>query len=322
MTAVAILTPDPAAGDHADVWPPVLARLQSALAAQGIHAVPTPWSAHVDDASALQGYAQVLPLLVWNYHVDHARWLRACRTWEQAGLPMANPPSVLGWNSDKRYLDRLATAGIAIPHTAWSRGLTRTLLEQVFDATGADELIAKPAVSGGAWKTWRFGRDSIDTVLAQAGNEADAVTAGGAAAEILVQPFLSTILREGETSLLYFGGRLSHAVNKRPTPGDFRVQETFGGHYTALAQPPAGALALAEQVLAAIDEPLLYARIDMVPDPDGRWLLMEAELIEPDFYLGVDPRRGALFAQALRSRLETSPAARAAPGAMGTGAAP
>jgi hypothetical protein len=44
---------------------------------------------------------------------------------------------------------------------------------------------------------------------------------------------------------------------------------------------------------------LLYARIDMVPDPGGRWLLMEAELIEPDFYLGVDPAKGAGFARAL-----------------------
>jgi hypothetical protein len=37
----------------------------------------------------------------------------------------------------------------------------------------------------------------------------------------------------------------------------------------------------------------------MVPDADGRWLLMEAELIEPDFYLGVDPGKGAGFARAL-----------------------
>ena len=51
-------------------------------------------------------------------------------------------------------------------------------------------------------------------------------------------------------------------------------------------------------------EPLLYARIDMVPDADGRWLLMEAELIEPDFYLGVDPAQGAGFARALRTFIE------------------
>ena len=312
MVEVAILTPDPAAGDHAEVWPPVLARLQAALAVEGIRAIPTPWTEHVDDATGLRSFAQVLPLLVWNYHLDHARWLRACRCWEQAALPVSNPPAVLAWNSDKRYLDRLAAQGIAIPYTAWTRQLTREGLEQAFDATGARELIAKPSVSGGAWKTWRFGRDGVDAVLeasASAQGSAEAGSAGSSGPEMLVQPFLPTILDEGETSLLYFGSRLSHVVNKRPPAGDFRVQETFGGRYRVLAKPPAGALALAEQVLAAIDEPLLYARIDMVPDADGRWLLMEAELIEPDFYLGVDPARGAVFARALRERIERSPGA-------------
>src|SRR5690606_40537249 len=97
--------------------------------------------------------------------------------------------------------------------------------------------------------------------------------------------------------------RLSHAVNKRPVPGEFRIQEEFGGQYALVRQPPAEAVALAEQVLRAVGEPLLYARIDMVPDADGRWLLMEAELIEPDFYLGQDPSAGAGFAQAVRARL-------------------
>ena len=56
-------------------------------------------------------------------------------------------------------------------------------------------------------------------------------------------------------------------------------------------------------MLAAISEDLLYARIDMVPDGDGGWLLMEAELIEPDFYLAHDPQHGAGFARAVANRL-------------------
>jgi len=55
--------------------------------------------------------------------------------------------------------------------------------------------------------------------------------------------------------------------------------------------------------LHEMGEPLLYARIDMVPDADGRWWLMEAELIEPDFYLGADPRQGAAFAEAVAREL-------------------
>jgi hypothetical protein len=285
MTRIAILTPDPASAHDAALWPKVLARLQRALDGVGIETVPTPWTAHVDDAAALRGFACVLPLLAWGYHHDHARWLRACATWQREGVPMANPARVLAWNSDKRYLAELAAHGVAIPPTTFADELTQALVERAFAETGADELIVKPAVSGGAWKTRRLRR-----------GEAIADAAG---ATMLVQPYLPTIETAGETSLLYFGGQLSHAVNKRPVDGEFRVQEEFGGMYALLSPPPAGAVALAEQVLSAIDAPLLYARIDMVPDADGCWLLMEAELIEPDFYLGVDPTRGAGFARAL-----------------------
>ena len=294
MTDVAILTPDPAASDDEVLWRKVLARLQAALSAEGISATPTPWTAHVDDPSALLGHARVLPLLAWGYHKAHARWLQACDAWRRSGVAMANPAEVLAWNSDKRYLSTLAGRGVAVPPTQWASALTRDRLEQAFAETGAEELIVKPSVSGGAWKTRRVRRDD-------AFDEAAADAAAGI--EMLVQPYLPTIASEGETSLLFFGGRLGHVVNKRPVPGEFRVQEEFGGNYRVLPEPPAGALALAEQVLAAIDAPLLYARIDVVPDADGRWLLMEAELIEPDFYLGADPRRGAGFARALRASL-------------------
>lgn len=289
MNQVAILTPDPADASHAGLWPEVLGRLQRSLDGAGIDTTPTPWTAHVDDAAGLAGFACVVPLLAWGYHRDHARWMRACATWGRAGLPVSNPARVLAWNSDKRYLLELAARGVAIPPTTCSERLTSEQLERAFDATGADELIVKPAVSGGAWHTRRMRRgDAID---------------GFPDAAMLVQPYLPTIETEGETSLLYFGGHLSHVVNKRPRSGEFRVQEEFGGLYSLPSPPPGGAVALAEQVLAAIDVPLLYARIDVVPDADGRWLLMEAELIEPDFYLGIDPARGAGFARALGEAL-------------------
>lgn len=290
MIDIAILTPDPAAeGDHA-LWRSALARLQAILSAHGMTAHPEPWTGHVDDASGLRRYAHVLPLLAWAYHHDHARWLRACATWRSAAVAMSNPAPMLAWNSDKRYLLELARQGVATPATAWTPRLTREGLEAFFRDTGAQELVVKPSVSGGAWKTCRVRRDAaFDPALL--GDAPD----GG----MLLQPYLPTIERAGETSLLFFGGVLGHAVNKRPATGDFRVQEEFGGHYTLLHAAPAAAVALAEQVLAALDAQPLYARIDVVPDRDGRWLLMEAELIEPDLYLGLDPQGGDAFARAL-----------------------
>lgn len=290
MTEVAVLTPDPDDTTYAEVWPGVLHRLRIALASAGVTALPVPWTAHADDGDGLRQFPLVLPLLTWGYHQDHARWLRACRNWQDAAVPLANPAAVLAWNSDKRYLERLARRGIAIPPTTWTSRLTPQQIDEAFEATGAEALIVKPTVSASAWQTQRLRR----------GERLD----DAPHADAMIQPYLPGIESEGETSLLYFGGRFSHAVNKRPLPGEFRIQQQYGGFYHWLPVAPAGALALAEQTLAAIDEPLLYARIDMVPDADGRWLLMELELIEPDFYLGAYPEGGAAFGEAVREWME------------------
>ena len=290
MTEIAVLTPDPSDPSYAGQWPGVLERLGEALAAAGLTAVPTPWTDHVTEASGLTRFPLVLPLIAWGYHRDHGRWMQACATWAAAGVRMLNPPSVLGWNSDKSYLGRLAEQGVAIPDTIWVDGVTQADVDAAFDRFEVEQIVVKPRVSGGAWKTLRLARGER--------------MAGAPAGPAMIQPYLPTIETEGETSLLFFGGALSHVVEKRPVPGEFRVQVQYGGGYVALPEPPTGALALAEQTLAAIGEDLLYARIDMARGPDGGWLLMEAELIEPDFYLGTAPEGGKRFAAAVRARLQ------------------
>ncbi len=288
MIQIAVLTPDPADPSYAGQWPGVLERLSACLAQEGLEAVASPWTDHVDTAGRLKDYPLVLPLICWGYHRDHARWMQACATWAEAGLPIANPAAVLNWNSDKTYLRRLADRGVAIPPTIWTERATDAQVQAAFDVFGTNTLIVKPTVSGGAWKTLRLSRGETLTDAPE-----------GAA---MIQPYLSTIETAGETSMLFFDRRFSHAVNKRPVPGEFRIQVQFGGSYSTVT-PPGGAMVLAEQVLAAIDEPLLYARIDTAQDAEGKWLLMEAELIEPDFYLANDPAKGARFAQAVRERL-------------------
>ncbi len=289
MTEIAVLTPAPSDPSYAGQWPGVLERLSEALATSGLTAVPTPWTDHVGDAAGLMRFPLVLPLIAWGYHRDHDRWMQACETWAAAGLRMLNPPSVLAWNSDKSYLGLLAEQGVAIPDTVWIDSPTQDHADAAFDRFGTDRIVVKPRVSGGAYRTLRLARGEA--------------MQGAPEGPAMIQPYLPTIESEGETSLLFFGGKLSHVVNKRPVPGEFRVQVQYGGGYAALAEPPAGALALAEQTLAAIGEDLLYARIDMAPDAHGGWLLMEAELIEPDFYLSSAPEGGKRFAKAVRARL-------------------
>lgn len=287
MTQIAVLTPDPADPSYAGQWPGVLERLSQALGKAGVTVRPTPWTDHVEDAKGLAGFPLILPAVAWGYHRDHDRWLAACRTWIEAGLPLANPASVLAWNSDKAYLGRLADKGVPIPPTIWSEAVDDAVMVSAFAETGASQLVVKPTVSGGAWRTLRL-------------SPGDALS-DPPDGRAMIQPYLPAIETEGETSLLFFGGRFSHAVRKRPVNGDFRIQVQFGGLYEPI-EPPAEALVLAERVLSAIDERLLYARIDMTRDGE-RWVLMEAELIEPDFYLAYAPDGGAAFARAVRERL-------------------
>jgi glutathione synthase/RimK-type ligase-like ATP-grasp enzyme len=116
----------------------------------------------------------------------------------------------------------------------------------------------------------------------------------------MVQPFLPSIFEDGEISLIFIGERFTHAIRKRPRAGDFRVQPEWGG----LITPHDAAydeLAAAENILAAVDEPLLYARVDLVRGLDGAPALMELELVEPDLYFQHDPAGGAAFVEAVRS---------------------
>ena len=287
MTVI-VLTPDPADPSYAGQWPQVLARLQAALEVEGTASRAEPWTAHVDDGAALAEAPLVLPLVAWGYHRDHARWTAACAEWARAGVRLLNPPGVLAWNSDKSYLGRLADRGVPIPPTLWTDGVTPEDAGAAFDRFATNTVVIKPRVSGGAWKTLRLSRGEALTDAPEG--------------PALIQPYLASIETDGETSLLFFDRRFSHAVNKTPVPGDFRIQVQFGGRYQAVTPPP-DALALAETVLAGIEEDLLYARIDLARGPDGGWLLMEAELIEPDLYLLQAPDGGAAFARAVKGRL-------------------
>ena len=297
MPQIAVLIPDPSDRSYIGRWPEVLDRLKAVLEQTGATVTAIPWTDHVEDAALLGDYDLILPVIAWGYHRDHARWLTACGTWTRAGLPVANPAEVLRWNSDKTYLARLADKGVPIPPTRWTDDVTPDQVAAAFAETGAPMLIVKPTVSAGAFRTLRLSPGEPLTEPPQ-----------GAA---MIQPYLKSIETEGETSLLFFGGRFSHAVNKRPVPGDFRIQMQFGGLYRAVT-PDAEAMVLAERVLAAIAESLLYARIDLARDDAGRWVLMEAELIEPDFYLDHDPSDGAGLAQAVAERQTAKGRARGA----------
>ncbi len=115
----------------------------------------------------------------------------------------------------------------------------------------------------------------------------------------MVQPYLEELVRKGEWSLVFLGGRFSHAVLKRPAPGDFRVQKEFGGRLVP-AEPTSQAIEEAQAILAAAPKPHLYARVDAV-EIEGRLVLVELEMIEPELFFWADPAAPLRFVEALEA---------------------
>lgn len=280
MTDIAVLTPDPGDELYLSRWREVLERLASPLRKAGARVTGRCWT----DAGDLASFDLVLPLLTWGYHRAGPRWASQVEAWDAAGIPLRNPASVLRWNADKRYLGKLAERGAPVVPTLFVDRLTKDALAEAAGRFGNDRLVAKPQVSAGAWQTIRW----------SPGTAIDSGPTGPA----MIQPYLPSIEEAGEVSLIMMDGALSHAIRKRPKSGDFRVQPEYGALITA-HEPTADERAAADAVLAAIDEPLLYARIDLIRSLDGRPLLMEIELVEPDLYLAFDPSAGDTFAAAV-----------------------
>ena len=244
-------------------------------------------------AENLADFDLVTPLLAWGYPRDTEVWFSLLDRMEAESVAMANPVSVLRWNSDKGYLAELDAAGIATVPTRLSDTLDEAALDDARTTFGTDTLVIKPPISGGADGTFRLAKD-------------DALPASVAGKRMMIQPFLPSIAAEGEYSLFYFGGSFSHSIIKRPAAGDFRVQDQFGGYEEPIAAP-SEATALAEAALKTTADitrtgTLAYARVDMLRDGEGQFRLMELELIEPSLFLHFSPDGGTAFAKALLSR--------------------
>ena len=264
--------------------------LAGALGMLGVESAIVDW----DDAEVdWTGYSGVVVRTCWDYHLDPARFLGWLAMLERAGVPVWNDPATIRWNHSKSYLGDLAAAGVTTVPTRWVARGASDRLAAVLDAAGWDDVVVKPAVSASAYGTWRASRSGDD-------READfrrLVDAG----PVLVQPFMEAVQTGGEWSLCFIDGRYSHAVLKSPRPGDFRVQESWGGRSERM-DPPAGLIAEARAVLAAAPAGTLYARVDGCVEA-GRFHLMELELIEPYLFLARVPGSAALLASALVRRM-------------------
>jgi len=266
----------------------------SELARMDVSASPEIW----DDASvAWSGFDALVIRSTWDYHLraeEFRRWI-AARSAEGAAL--WNPAPLLLWNTHKFYLRELEARGVTIAPTRFFPAGDRTPLSRVFEEESWERAVLKPAVSATAHRTVVVPREAAESAAA----ELEALVADG---DALVQKYLPEIETEGEWSFVFLDGSFSHAVRKRPATGDFRVQSEFGG--TAGLESPSPRLLLsARRAIEAVDSPWLYARVDGV-ESEGRFLLMELELVEPSLFLSENPIAARHFASGI-ARIVNAP---------------
>ena len=241
--------------------------LVAALRKRGLHARWLAW----DDPAALDADLVILRA-TWDYIGRLDEFL----AWTGQVRNLLNPPEVVAWNTDKRYLADLAARGVpTVPSWFFEPGTTVVLPEE--------QVVVKPAVGAGSAGAQRF--SDVDAARAHAA----ALHADGST--VLVQPYDERV-EAGETALVFLAGDASHAFTKGPMlPAEGAPEFDDTGTYALEQLSPAdpdhelwdlgyAALAAAGARLDIAPAHLLYARVDVLGGHEDRRVL-EMELVEP-----------------------------------------
>ncbi|PRQ06432.1 ATP-grasp domain-containing protein [Enhygromyxa salina] len=279
--------------------------LHAALRGRGVTVEQPIWDDPGVDWSAFDA---VLIRTTWDYHHKHAAFV----AWAErvgASVPLFNPAPVVAWNTQKLYLRELEQRGVPLAETAWLDAGQPHDLRAIVRARSMTRGFLKPTLGANARDTLRFDAHS-EAELAAAQAHLTRVTA---TTGMMLQPYLGSVERQGEVSAIYIDDVLSHAVRKVPVAGDFRVQDDYGARDEAI-ELDREQLEICGQTLAALGScvvahgwslqlPLLYARVDLLRDDDGRWVLNELEIVEPSLFLRHGPTAAERLTHALLRRL-------------------
>jgi glutathione synthase/RimK-type ligase-like ATP-grasp enzyme len=226
---------------------------------------------------------------IWDYFefpTEFNDWLNKI---ERLNIKTLNPLEVVRQNQHKFYLQTLQQQGFDIIPTVFVPKNTDLNLG-VLKQNNWPKAVIKPAISAGSYLTKLFGVNEIEAVTTE-------YTPIVAERDLLLQPFMPEIQTQGEISMLFYGGHYSHAILKKPVNNDFRVQVQFGGVCEPY-QAENEVIEVAKKIIATFGQALLYARVDGIMK-DGRFLLMEVELIEPDLFFDYHPEAKKRYFAAL-----------------------
>lgn len=235
-----------------------------------------------------EAYDYLIIRSVWDYHLHHEAFTDWIATLESKGIKTLNPVQVIRSNQHKFYLKRLQEKGIAIVPTQFVNQ-TKDLDLSAVRHVGWEQMVIKPAISASSFLTETFSKDQL-------GEIENTYTPIARRRDLLVQQFMPEVRHFGELSLIFFNRTYSHTVLKTATSGEFRVQSEYGGS-TVTYRPSNMIIETAKKILSQFDGTLLYARIDGLIQ-NGRFVLMEIELIEPDLFFEYDKEAAQRFVNA------------------------
>lgn len=269
--------------------------------------VPVEVCAWDDPAVDWSRYAHVILRSTWNYIECRDEFL----IWAEgvaARTNLVNPLSVVRWASDKHYLGDLAARGVpVVPSRFIEPGEDAREALRDFLATNSrsDEFVVKPTVGSYSKNVKRFVRAATDEALEHVHR------IFGQGRSVILQPYLSSVDRLGETNLTYFDRVYSHAIRKSallmsdgtvngPT-ADFRAARV------ADADEQAVALAILDATVEhlGLERPLLYGRVDLIRGNDGTPMLLELDICEPSLSFPFCGGGAARFARTLGKLLNS-----------------
>lgn len=240
-------------------------------------------------------YDAVIVRSTWDYQNDSEKFVTVLEKINTASH-LENNLELMIWNMNKSYLFDLEQKGVKIVNTIWENNFNPELAPEYFDKLNTEEIIIKPNISANADNTFRLTREKLNKNLQLLENIF-------AEREFMVQPFLNSIIEEGEYSLFFFNGKFSHSVLKKPKENDFRVQEEHGGNIQPF-KVNSELISIAENIIKKLFTVPLYGRVDLVRTNKNEFALIELELIEPSLYLNKDAQSPQRFAEAFIERMK------------------
>lgn len=270
--------------------------LAAACAARGHAGQVVAWD---DPGVDWTRFDAVLLRATWNYFHDRPRFL----AWAEhvSGVSrLWNPLALVRWNTHKFYLRDLAAHGVPVVPTVFVDAGSPVSLTAILDAQGWDSAVLKPAVSADSFATLRVER--AHPAAGERHLEEHQFR------DMLVQHYLPAVVEPGERCLVFLDGEFSHAVRKRSL--------FLGGRHAGPEGVPVAAepdeIAAAERILAHVPELAggpapLYARVDLLRDPDKVPRLLELELVEPSLFFDDGPGSADKLVHALENRLRAAP---------------